>query len=352
MPEGNKIKVLIIDDSLFMRQMLSDILNSDPDIKVIGTANDGEEGLAKIKELKPDVVTLDYEMPGLDGLAVLKKIMHAFPTPVVMVSAYTPNSGHITLEALDNGAIDYILKPSGPVSLDLSSVKDEIINRVKVASKVSVEKLKDFLLKKSEKLKIFIGRKPLNKIVVIGSSTGGTRGVELILRSLPTGLSTPIVIVQHMPSIFTALFADRLNKLTDINVKEGMNREEVTAGNAYVAPGGLHMQITLEFNDTPSIKLTKDPPVFGLRPSVDILMTSVVKIYGKNSIGVLLSGMGSDGVKGMEQICEAGGVNIAQDEKTSIIFGMPRRAIEAGVVDDILPIDKIAGRIVELISNY
>jgi two-component system, chemotaxis family, protein-glutamate methylesterase/glutaminase len=351
MSTESKIRVLVIDDSMFMRRMLSDILNSDSDIEVIDTVDNGQEGLDKVQALKPDVVTLDYEMSGLDGIAVLKKIMHAYPTPVVMISAYTSNSGHITLEALDNGAVDYVLKPSGPISLDLPTLKNEIINRVKVAARVSIEKLKDFLAKKVGKIEILKTRISRDHIIAIGSSTGGTRGVELILRSLPANISVPIVVVQHMPGIFTALFAERINRLSNINVKEGMNREVIRAGNAYIAPGGLHMKIISNADNTPSVKLTKEPPVFGLRPSVDVLMESIAQIYGKKSIGVLLSGMGSDGVKGMELINEVGGHNIAQDEKTSIIFGMPKRAIEAGVVDDVLPIDKISARIIELITE-
>jgi two-component system, chemotaxis family, protein-glutamate methylesterase/glutaminase len=360
MNQKERIKVLVIDDSLFMRQMIPDILNADPDIEVVGTAVDGQDGLRKIKELNPDVVTLDYEMPDLDGLATLKKIMSSHPLPTVMISAHTKEGGEITLEALAEGAVDYVLKPSGALSLDLWKVKGEITEKVRVAARVSIETLKEFFRKKAHDLLLPQAPSSDFKIITIGSSTGGTKGVELILESLPADFPTPILVVQHMPEMFTTLFANRLNRLAKITVKEGVDGEEVKAGTAYIAPGGWHMKVEISNlkNENQNLqsaifnlKLTKDAPVHNLRPSVDVLLNSVAETYGSNTIGVILSGMGSDGALGLGAIFKAGGKTIAQNEETSVVFGMPKCAIEEGVVNDILPIDKIAGRIIELVTS-
>jgi two-component system, chemotaxis family, protein-glutamate methylesterase/glutaminase len=349
---ANKIKVLIVDDSLFMRQMISDILRKDPEVEVLGTATNGEEGLKKIKILKPDVVTLDYEMPGLNGVATLKKIMRQHPVPVVMISAYTKKGGEVTLEALANGAVDYILKPSGSISLDIDSISLEIVRKIKNASKANLD-----AAKKSANLYGTPRKAPKGVshdiAVVVGSSTGGTKGVELIIESLPSGFPAPVLIVQHMPEMFTALFANRLNRLASITVKEGEEGDEVKKGIAYIAPGGWHMKISDKNHKSKNINLslTKDPPIFGLRPAIDPLMESVSQIYGASTIGVILSGMGSDGTNGMCAISESHGMTLAQDEATSVVFGMPRRAIESGAVDDVLPIDKIPERIMELVES-
>jgi two-component system, chemotaxis family, protein-glutamate methylesterase/glutaminase len=357
--QHKKIRVLVIDDSLFMRQMISDILKADSDIEVLDTAINGEDGLVKIEKLNPDVVTLDYEMPGIDGIATLKRIMSRHPLPVVMISAHTKEGGEITLEALSHGAVDYVLKPSGDILVDMRPIKDEIIEKVKIAARVSIKTLKEFFKKNAREL--LLPQVPLadSRVVAIGSSTGGTKGVELILESLPAEFPAPILIVQHMPEMFTALFADRLNRLAKIRVKEGEEKEEIKAGTAYIAPGGWHMKVSLggarsqpkTLRGHATIELTKEAPIYGLRPAVDILMRSVAEVYGTNVVGVILSGMGSDGMEGLGAIFKAGGKTIAQDEKTSVVFGMPRRAIEAGAVDDVLPIDKIAPRIIELIQQ-
>jgi two-component system, chemotaxis family, protein-glutamate methylesterase/glutaminase len=344
-----KISVLVIDDSLFMRQMIVDILEADAEIGAVESARDAQEGLAKLVKMKPDVITLDYQMPGLNGIAVLKKIMRHEPTPVVLVSAYTPEGGVVTLEALREGAIDFVLKPSGSVSLDLRSIGDEIIKKVKAAASISKEKLRNFLAKEAEEAHFKKTPLPSARIVAIGSSTGGTKGVEMVIAALPKEFPAPILIVQHMPEIFTALFANRLNSVAEIVVKEGVNHEDIKNGVGYVAPGGWHMIASVK--QRPLIRLTKNEPVYGLRPSVDVLMKSVAEQYREKTIGVILSGMGNDGTEGMEAIFKAKGTTIAQDEATSIIFGMPKRAIEAGVVNEILPIEKIASRIVELVSE-
>jgi two-component system, chemotaxis family, protein-glutamate methylesterase/glutaminase len=348
--EKQKIRVLIIDDSLFMRQMIADILNSDPEIEVVAVAESGEQGLEKIAELKPDVVTLDYEMPGLNGLATLRKIMLREPLPVVMISAYTAAGAKETLAALSAGAIDYVLKPSGAISLDVKLVKDQIINRVKVAAQVNLKRLKEFL--KVEARKLHLPDKPIasSQVVAIGSSTGGTKVIELILLGLPKELPVPILIVQHMPEMFTKLFADRLNRMSLLNIKEAQAGDIVRPGCVYIAPGNWHMEVAMQ-HDEVVIVLNKKPAVWGLRPSVDVLLKSVARVYGSYSIGFILSGMGADGVEGMTTIKEAGGQTLAQDEKTSVVFGMPKRTIEAGVVDDVLPAGQMAKKILDLLKS-
>lgn len=359
-----KIKVLVVDDSVFMRQMISDILGEDSDIEVVGQSSNAKDGIQKIKELSPDVVTLDYQMPGFDGIAALKIIMKECPTAVVMISAYTREGGKIALEALREGAIDYVLKPSGEISLDITTIKKEITEKIKTAAGASFRALQESLSREVKKISFLPHAAAETHLIAIGSSTGGTRGIELILGSLPAEFPSPILIVQHMPEMFTALFAERLNRISKITVKEGKDGEEIRKGVAYIAPGGWHMKIKKVIsNQQPvtgkelpvidyqlRITLTKDSPVHGLRPSVDVLMSSVAKVCGRNSIGIILSGMGRDGVDGMGEIFATGGATIAQDEATSVIFGMPREAIAEGVVGHILPIDGIAGKIVELIS--
>jgi two-component system, chemotaxis family, protein-glutamate methylesterase/glutaminase len=351
MNEKRKIRVLVVDDSLFMRQMISDVLRSDSNIEVVDTAINGEEGITKIKNLQPDVVTLDYEMPGSNGIATLRKIMHECPIPVVMISAFTREGGEITLKALAYGAVDYILKPSGTISLNIKSIADEIIGKVKMAARANIEALlKSLNFQPSGFQEEDLKHRVLasNACVAIGSSTGGTKGIELILESLPAAFPAPIVIVQHMPEMFTALFADRLNRLTKITVKEGQDKEEIKKGVAYIAPGGWHMEVEVQ-NEKFKIHNSKKPPIYSLRPAVDVLFKSVARAYGNSTIGIILSGMGADGTDGLVAIAQAGGKTIAQDENTSVVFGMPLRAIEAGVVDDVLPIGKIAPRIMELI---
>jgi len=364
MNETNKITVLIIDDSFFMRKLLSDLLGSDARIRVVGTARNGKEGLEKIKELKPKVVTLDYEMPGWNGIETLRKIMSAKGksasgeekhTPaVVMLSAYTKENAEVTLQALKQGAVDYVLKPSGPLSWDIDQVKHEIIEKVRAASLVNIAKLKTLLKKKAERLAFRKEIPLLDRVVVMGASTGGPQILELILKRLPQNIPSAILIVEHMPKVFTKLFAERLNTVCDIAVKEAEQGEIIKKGIAYIAPGGWHMEVKKREIDGQikgTISLNKEPPIDQLRPSIDVLMKSVAQTYKDNAIGVILTGMGNDGVLGIKMINEVGGETIAQNEESSLIFGMPKRAIESGAVHEVLGVDRIASRILELLSK-
>ena len=357
MSKAGQITVLIIDDSFFMRKLLSDLLESDSGIQVIGKVKNGKEGLQKIKELKPDVVTLDYKMLGWDGIQTLRKIMKECPTPVIMISAYAKKDAELTLQALEEGAVDYLLKPSGEVSWDIEQIKNEIIRRVKTASLVKVSKLKALLKEKHEKIEKLAFKKTIplpDKIVAIGASSGGPNILKLILRRLPKNFPSAILIVQHMPKVFTGLFAKNLDNVCDIQVKEAEQGEVIQKGIVYIAPGGWHMEVEKkEFSGyfKGVIMLNKLPPIDNLRPSIDILMNSVAEAYKGNAIGVILTGMGQDGVEGIKAINEIGGETIAQDEATSMIFGMPKKAIESGVINEVLPANKIPVRLIEIFTK-
>lgn len=346
------ITVLVVDDSFFMRNMISDMLNSDPDIKVIDTAKNGKDALEKLEELKPDVITLDLVMPGLTGLETLKIIMSEYPTPVVMLSAYTAKGAAITIRCLDSGAIGFVLKPSGVVSMDIEKVKDELIEEIKKASRVNVKKIKSILTRK--RIKQFLEPHVVvkEKVVVIGASTGGPSALELVLSELPFNFPAAILVVQHMPAKFTRSFAERLDRESELSVKQAEDGDVIEPGKAYVAPGDSHMRVKnkkIKGKVRAVISLNKKPLVHGLRPSIDVTMKSVAEVYGENAVGVLLTGMGEDGVEGMDAIKTKGGKTIAQDEATSLIYGMPKKVVENGDADHVLPVFKISQEIIHLL---
>ena len=349
-----KIKVLVVDDSFFMRKLLSDVLNSDPKIKVCGTAKNGEIALKKIHQLKPNVVTLDYQMPQWTGLATLKKIMKKCPVACLMVSAYTKEGAKITLDCLTAGAIDYVLKPSGQISWDIEKVKNDIIAKVKAASLVDIEQFLKILARRIRK------PKPLTKIVVpipgkvviIGASTGGPAVISQILQRLPKNLPAAVVIVQHMSASFIGLFADRLNTECPMHVKKAKDGEEVKTGTVYIAPGDHHLEVEKKEKNgqvKAFIDINKNPAVGGYRPAITTTMKSVAMSFGKNALGIILTGMGNDGASGLKEICEKGGHTVVQDRTTSLINSMPENALKKGCVDEILPAGRIAGRIVRLV---
>ena len=354
---SKKIRALVVDDSALMRLMISDILNSDKGIEVVATARDGEDGIKKITKLKPDVVTLDIEMPRLDGLHALGYIMSEIPTPVVMVSAYTQKGAEATLRALEYGAVDFVPKPSGTISRDIETIGNELIAKVKTAATVDLDKLEFISPKKvSESYVKPISQKhvPGVKVVAIGASTGGPRALGKILPQLDPDIVAGLLIVQHMPTGFTKTFAARLDRESKIEVKEAEAGDRIEQGKALIAPSDYHMTVRRETtgnNTAGVVSLNQDPPVFGLRPTVDAMMLSAAEVYDDKIVGVILTGMGTDGAKGMKAIKENKGKTIAQNEDTCVVYGMPKAAVKDGAVDKIVPLDKIAEEIMKTVSE-
>lgn len=345
------IKVMVVDDSFFMRKLISDMLNSDPDIKVIDTARNGEDCLKKLEKIKPDVITLDLIMPGESGLETLKHIMAEHPTPTIMFSAYTSKDADITIKCLDSGAVGFVLKPSGTISLDVAKVREELLKEIKIAATANIKKIKFLLTKKPVKHVIKPSAVVMDKVIVIGSSTGGPAALELLLPEFPFNTPAGILIVQHMPSKFTKSLAERLDTMTDIEVKEAEEGDIIEAGRAYIAPGDFHMIVEkkeVRGSIKAVISLNKNPLVKHLRPSVDVTMLSVADVYGENAIGVVLTGMGDDGTDGMHAIKAKNGKTIVQDEDSSLIFGMPKQVIKNGDADYTLSLFMISRKILEL----
>lgn len=330
------IKVLVVDDSDFMRQVIRDLLVAE-DIEVI-TARSGQEALAKIEETKPDVVTLDVEMPGMNGLEVLKAIMIKNPLPVIMLSGHTQAGNRITMEALALGAVDFVAKPS--LTQSIESVKAELCKQIRAVVKITDITASEKELPAGEKpSKQIIDKFPECKLVAIGSSTGGPRALEKVLVTLPKNFPVPVLITQHMPAGFTKAFAHRLHNLCQIKVKEAEEGEQLRKGVAYIAPGGYHMVIT----HTNQISLNQDPPVEYVRPSVNVMLESAMQVYGNKIIGVILTGMGKDGAEAMVKLKKNGGRTVVQNESTSVVFSMPKAVIEKGAADIIAPIQSISG---------
>jgi two-component system chemotaxis response regulator CheB len=333
----NRIKILVVDDSLLMQRVLSDLLQSDSQLSIVGTARDGEEALAKIPVLHPDVVTLDIEMPRMNGLTAVRKIMETNPVPVVMISALTQKEAQLTLKALEFGAVDYVPKPSGQISLNMNAVKEELITKIRTAASANVKQIQPRWIQENE----LQATHPSDKIIAIAASTGGPPAVTHVLAHLPSN-TPPILVVQHMPKGVTRLFAEGLNQTCRFKVKEAEEGDLVQERLALIAPGGYHMAVT----KAGKISLNQDPPVNYVRPAADVMMLSAADTYGAKNVGVVLTGMGCDGAKGLKAIKEKGGTTIAQDEKTSVVFGMPKVAIEAGCVDVVAPLERIPKEII------
>jgi len=334
-----------------MRKLISDLLESDPRIEVVDTARDGVEAVEKTCRLRPDVVTLDIQMPRMSGLDALSHIMSQCPTPVVVLTGLT--NPDLAFEALERGAVDFVLKPSGTISVDIYKVRQELVEKVKLATLVNLRKV---VAKVAPAAPIALKAPPGapgGRGVAIGASTGGPKALDRLLSSLPAGLPAPVLVVQHMPPGFTRSFAKRLNQRSPLLVKEAEEGDIVLPGRAYVAPGDHHVLIEKQAGRE-IIRLDKSPRVKGLRPSADVTMRSVAEAYGAGSIGVILTGMGSDGTEGLKAIKEQGGVTIAQDKATSVIYGMPRAAVESGCVDKVLPLNEIPREIVRILAgrNY
>ncbi len=357
-----KIRVITVDDSALMRQVLAQLLSKDPDIEVVGSAPDPYIAREKIKALNPDVITLDVEMPKMDGLTFLEKLMRGRPMPVVMVSSLTEAGCQTTLRALELGAVDFITKPKIDLREGMEDLADDLIAKVKAAA---CARVRPFLVKReaqgdptcdSSRSTLHASRftnnsmlKTTDTIIAIGSSTGGTEAVKEVLEVLPPN-TPPILITQHMPERFTKTWADRMNQLCRISVKEAEDGDSVLPGHALVAPGSYHMSL-VRSGARYSVRITQDPPVNRHRPSVDVLFDSVARYAGANAVGVILTGMGGDGAKGMLAMKQAGAYTIAQDEATCVVFGMPKEAIKLGGVDKILPLGDIAGAVLTHVSR-
>lgn len=338
------IKVMIVDDSAVVRQVLSRELSKASDIEVVATAVDPYDAREKIVKYRPDVLTLDIEMPRMDGLAFLRKLMQHYPVPAIIVSSLTPRGGQVAMEALDIGAVDVICKPGS--SYTVGDITHNLIQMIRAASKVNPATLKSATADRIQKPVRQYLTSTTSKIIAIGASTGGTRALEELLVSLPSN-APGIVIVQHMPEHFTKSFAERLNAICQIQVKEAQSGDSIVNGTALIAPGNFHMVIKRS-GARYHVQIVTAPRVFHQRPSVEVMFNSVAKYVGSNAVGVLLTGMGADGARGLLEMKGAGAPTIAQDEATSVVWGMPGEAVKLGAAQYVLPLQQIAQRMLAL----
>lgn len=342
-----KIKVLIVDDSAFMRKILTDILSDDSRIDVIGTAKNGEDALNQISKLKPDLITLDVEMPVMDGITALKRIVKDFKIPVVMLSSLTQAGADLTLEALEIGAVDFITKPTSIFKINTDEIKSKLIEKVIAASKVSVAKVSKTAIVKHTKAKLTSHSTRMKNIIAIGTSTGGPRALQSVIPGIPGNIDGAVLIVQHMPVGFTKSLADRLNSMSEIEVKEAEHGDVLKPGWGYLAPGGYQMEVVKKSGNY-VIHLDDSKVVSGHRPSVDAMLYSIVEQDIRNTIAVIMTGMGSDGTKGLTQLRDNGKIRIiAQDEDSCVVYGMPGSAVKAETVDVEVPLNKITNEIVK-----
>lgn len=350
-----KVKVLIVDDSAFMRNALASMLSSDPEIEVIGKARDGLEAIELVEKLRPDIVTMDVEMPRMDGITALKHIMEKNPVPVIMVSSLTVEGAKVTLDALDLGAVDFIPKNLSDLSINIVKIKEILIEKIKQIAKRGIVKKRLGQVTEPKPVEIpkampvrTTGERRIN-LVAIGTSTGGPKALQEIIPKLPKDFPTPIVIAQHMPPNFTAPFAERLNQLSQITVKEAEEGESLRQGVAYVAPGRGHMRVKRVRGIETVLTVSENKDEFIYRPSVDALMFSVAEFFPGRALGVILTGMGNDGLKGLTELKKTGGRVFAQDEETCVVYGMPKAVVDAGIADKVLPIHEMAGEIINAV---
>jgi two-component system chemotaxis response regulator CheB len=344
---SRRIKVLVVDDSALMRKMIPQILARDTDIEVVGTAMDGEFGLKKIEDLNPDVVTLDLEMPRMDGMETLRRITRKFRVPVIIVSALSTEGATATFKALAMGALDFVAKPRDAASAHMDEIAEDLIKKIKLASRTKVKNtIMPSVLERVKPNKLIVRpRVEPSRIIAIGVSTGGPNALEYLLGQLPGDFPGSIIVVQHMPEGFTEMFARRLNANCAIDVKEAQSGDLLIAGRALICPGDRHIKVRrLPLAST--VVLSDEERLNGHRPSVDILFRSVAADFGPRVIGVLMTGMGDDGAAGMGQIKEAGGLTVAQTEDSCVVFGMPKAAIERGFAMRVVPLEMLANTLV------
>lgn len=361
---SEQVQVLIVDDSAFMRKSLSLLLESDPGIKVIGTARDGIEGIEKIKKLKPDIVTMDIEMPRMDGITALQVLMKECPVPVLMVSSLTNEGAEATIQAMEFGAVDFIPKQLAYASLNISKIKEDLITKVHAIARSSAIRTRFLYLKTNA---LLADKHPIPsvvqptrwketipdidfKIVTIGISTGGPFALHSIIPKIPKSFPKGIVIVQHMPPKFTKSLADRLNSLSEVKVKEAEEGDGVRSGEVLIAPGGLHL--TFHKNgDGVEVHLSEQPSTSLHRPSVDVMMNSAAEVIGEGILAVIMTGMGKDGLEGLKNIKRKNGYIIAQNEETCVVYGMPRVAVEAGVSNIVVPLEQIPDILTRIVTH-
>lgn len=343
-PETNApVRILIVDDSAYMRFTIAKRLSETPGFQVVGSARDGVEALELIPKFNPDVVTLDVEMPRLDGLSTLREIMSTHPRPTIMVSSLTTEGARETVQALTWGAVDFVAKPSSKANID--AIMDDLVTKIQRAAKakvypISAQRRQEKPVENTAPRKTRHYTKT-DKVVVIGASTGGPRALSTVVPQIPGDLPATYLIIQHMPVGFTRSLAERLNNISNIEIREAAPGDSLEVGRALLAPGGFHM--VLDQNNC--ISLNQNPPVHGVRPAIDVTMISVAQKFGASTIGVVLTGMGTDGTNGAALIHSSGGYVIAEDESTCVVWGMPRSVQEAGVADVIAPLHEVAGEI-------
>ena len=343
MPGGTR--AVVADDSHFMRSVISDILEEEG-IEVVTEAKNGREAVEAVLTHEPDVVTMDVEMPEMDGIEAVERIMAEQPTPVVMLSAHTDENADVTFQALDRGAVDFFTKPGGEVSMEMSRLEDQLVEMVRSVAGTSPGE--DAPAASDDGAAAGAGGAYVeHPTLVIGSSTGGPKMVERLLSELPVAAGFRVLVVQHMPEGFTDRFAARIDARSDYDVREATDGDRIGAGEALIAPGGTHMVVSNYHSGRLRVKLTEDQPVNSVRPAVDMTMGSAAEVIGDPLFGVVLTGMGEDGAAGIKSIKAVGGTTIAQDEETSAVFGMPKRAIETGYVDQVLPIDGMTDGILD-----
>jgi two-component system chemotaxis response regulator CheB len=342
-----KIRVLVVDDSAVVRRMISEALSQDPEIEVVGAACDPYVARDMILQLEPDVLTLDIEMPRMDGLTFLKVLKEHRPMPVVIVSSLTPAGSQLALRAMELGAVDVMAKQSA--AWNIGSLREQLAHRVKGAARARLSLLHP-VKPSAEALESTAGAQfSPRQLIVMGASTGGTEAVKSVLMRLPPNLPG-ICIVQHIPPVFSRTFAERLNECCALEVREAVHGDEVRPGTALVAPGDYHMVVEPSGHGY-RIRLRQDPPVHFTRPAVDMLFHSAAQCAGRFAVGVLLTGMGRDGAQGMQQLKAAGAVNLAQNEATCVVYGMPRAAVELGAVDRVLPLDQMPHGIIHAVRE-
>lgn len=346
-----KVRVLTIDDSALMRQVLAELLSKDPDIEVIGSAPDPYVAREMIEALNPDVLTLDVEMPKMVGLTFLEKLMRGRPTPVIMVSSLTEAGCETTFRALELGAVDFITKPKIDLRQGMDDIAADLIAKVKGAATATLRRSPAIGEQRAAKLTALNSAmiKTTDMIIAIGSSTGGTEAVKEVLQVLPPN-TPPILITQHMPEGFTRTWADRMNELCRISVKEAKDGDSVFPGHALIAPGNHHVTL-VRSGARYSVRINQNEPVNRHRPSVDVMFDSVAQYAGGNSVGVILTGMGGDGAKGLLKMKEAGAYTIAQDEASCVVFGMPKEAIKLGAADVVCPLKDIAATVLTHVTR-